>query len=707
MAVALVATALCAISAALTALLAVGALQWKLRASHEVAKDLREKRYNVLESISEGFYILDERLRFTHLNEHAEELLRRAAFEIVGKRLDQVADPLASELFAEIEQCRTDGQPVERLHYSVSADSWIDVRIQPAANETLVYLRNVSEQRRAEMQLRDSERRLRLLMEQVPALLWTVDRDLCFTSLRGSGLAEQAKSEEYIGRSFSSFFHSDSPDTLDQFNAVFKGRSLTIEFGHGDRWLQNHVEPLRESDGRIVGAVGVALDVTAMKESISHFAVLAHHDTLTGLLNRHALETQIAAMIEAGNGEGKLALCFVDLDHFKMINDTLGHRIGDLVLIAIAKRLREATPAGAVVGRHSGDEFIIVLPGTDSTAAVRALVEPILTKLAEPFDIEGQRIFITASIGVSLYPQQGTTIEALIKHADTAMYRAKESGRNNFQMYDAATHAELQSRFELGADLRGAVARGEFELFYQPVVDTRTRRPRGCEALLRWHHPRFGLVMPDRFIPVAEENGAIVEITDWVLAMACRQAAMRRADGFDRFRIAVNVSARDLYEPDLPERVQGHLEAHGLPGSALELEVTERALLSDTALEALTAINNLGVLISIDDFGVAYSSLNAIKRLPISTLKIDRSFVRDIVLDPFDQAITSAIVTIAKSLSLEVVAEGVETKAQCAFFRKLACDHIQGYYFAKPLDESGLSHYMRESLNLPHLVAAP
>jgi diguanylate cyclase (GGDEF)-like protein len=567
------------------------------------------------------------------------------------------------------------GMPVERTQFFPATNTWIEIRIQPAMHEVVVYLRDVSDRKRAEVLLRDSERRLRLLLEQVPALLWTVDLDLHFTSFVGTATSAKGFTREELGEA-----------KVEQIYRVFRGDSQRFESYHGGRWMQHHVEPLRGANGQIIGAIGVALDITEMKETADHLARLARLDALTQLPNRFALEEQMIELIErAETDDNRLGVLFVDLDRFKTINDTLGHRAGDELLRQFAVRLRRAVDVEASVFRSGGDEFIVMLQ-LGATMSVPMITADIQLALAEPFFIAERQLFVSASIGAATYPDDGVSAEELLSRADSAMYRAKYSGRTRIGFFDVGSDELAPYRLRLEQDLHHAIPRGEFRLLYQPIVDAVTAQLVGAEALLRWQHSKHGEIMPEEFIAIAEETGLIVPISRWVLHEACTEAARIRSSGFPEFRVAVNLSARDFGEVDLADTIRDILAETGLPPSGLEIEITENMKVDDAALMTMRTLSSLGVRVVVDDFGVAYSALGYLKRLPIGAVKIDRTFIRDAGEDQQDRAIVRAIVALARSLDLEIIAEGVETREQWAFINELNCQRAQGFHFSRPVE---------------------
>jgi diguanylate cyclase (GGDEF)-like protein len=411
-----------------------------------------------------------------------------------------------------------------------------------------------------------------------------------------------------------------------------------------------------------------------------------------------ALQERLPALMErALQHNESVAVLFVDLDRFKTINDTLGHRVGDELLQAVANRMRERVEGNAAIFRPGGDEFVILIGGIKHKRTVAAMAMNVLQAFAEPFDLDGRELFVTASLGASIFPQNAQTSDELVAFADSAMYRAKEAGRNNAKFYDGTMHAHVLERMGLEQDLRQSLSRGELRLLFQPIVDMATKRIVGAEALLRWQHPLLGELSPQTFIPIAEETGVIVEISRWVLREACTRAAAIRREGAPGFHISVNLSPRDFYEQDLSATVAAVLAETGLPADALHLEVTENVVLNDLALETLGRIAKMNVNIVVDDFGTGYSSLSYIKRLPVKAIKIDKSFIDDVSIDAFDQGIVKAISTLGNTLGLRVIAEGIESESQYEFLRSLKCEFAQGFFFYRPLPWSTLKTVLQRS----------
>lgn len=459
--------------------------------------------------------------------------------------------------------------------------------------------------------------------------------------------------------------------------------------------------PLQTDKGRLI--ISAVRDISERKEFESRILHQATHDALTDLPNRVMFREHVAhAMLHATRSEKLIAVLFLDLDGFKNINDTLGHEAGDELLRAVTGRLVGVLRQDDLIGRQGGDEFTILLQGFRIVQDIVHIVEKLLDAIAEPFVLGSNEMHVTASIGVTVFPFDDNEVESLLRNADTAMYQAKEAGKNCFRFYTAEMNTAMRERMEIENGLRHALEQGQFSLHYQPQTSIESGMVVGVEALLRWHHPELGMISPVKFIPVAEESGMIVPIGEWVLRTACRQAKVWEAAGLPRLKVAVNLSARQFRQSNLLEMIGQVLQETGLdPQSGmLELELTESMVMRNVeeSVVTLNSMHQMGLQLSIDDFGTGYSSLSYLKRFPINTLKIDQSFVRDITIDPEDAAIAAAIVDLAHSLKLNVIAEGVETREQLDFLRAISCNEAQGYYFSQPLAPDALEKFLREAM---------
>ncbi len=456
--------------------------------------------------------------------------------------------------------------------------------------------------------------------------------------------------------------------------------------------------PIRDKDGVITGSVMVIHDVSQARKMADQMTYQATHDALTGLPNRVLLMDRLTQGLTRAPWNKKIiGVLFFDLDRFKLVNDTLGHDVGDELLRQVAERIKQCLREGDTVSRLGGDEFVVILTDIAHEGDVEEIAEKIIKVLEAPFAVGKDEFFTSASIGVSLFPKNGHTALTLMKKADTAMYRAKASGRNNYVFYSDEMSEHGAKRLNVENDLRRALERNEFELFYQPQVSSFSGKITGAEALIRWNHPQKGMVPPIEFIPVAEETGLIVQIGQWVIDEACRQNKAWQDKGLPKISVAVNIAGRQFQRGSLLKNVQDALDQSGLAPEHLELELTEGILAKDShaASTILDKLKEMGIKLSIDDFGTGYSSLSYLKRFPLSTLKVDRCFVKDITTDPDDAAICAAVIAMAHNLNLTVIAEGVEDAEQLTFLQEHKCDCIQGYLFSKPLPAQEFEEFIK------------
>ncbi|CAN7644231.1 bifunctional diguanylate cyclase/phosphodiesterase [Acidovorax sp. LjRoot117] len=467
------------------------------------------------------------------------------------------------------------------------------------------------------------------------------------------------------------------------------------------QWLS--VSSVRDGKGVVTHSITLFRDITQQRDAQDRIQRLAHFDPLTELPNRALLAERAQRHIDEERSRGgTLALLFLDLDHFKNVNDSLGHRIGDILLVAVARRLQSLLQPHDTVSRLGGDEFLLLLPAT-SAAAAAEVANRLLTAVAEPFQLDTYELTTTLSVGIAMYPADGESFDTLYQRADAAMYRAKQNGRNRYGFFTADLEARTARALQIENALRRALERNQFELHYQPQVSLDSRKLMGAEALLRWRHPELGMVSPAEFVPVAESSGMIVAIGEWVIRTAVSDIKRWLDMQLPLRAVSVNVSAVQFRHPQLPEMVTRCLEQAGLPARRLELELTEGAAVDDpaAALAMMDQLHDRGVRLSMDDFGTGYSSLSYLKRFQIYKLKIDQSFVRDLEDDANDRAIVSAIIRMAQALGMQTTAEGVETDGQLDFLRAQGCDEGQGYLFSRPLPAAAFEAYLRDQLRLP------
>ena len=427
----------------------------------------------------------------------------------------------------------------------------------------------------------------------------------------------------------------------------------------------------------------------------------ANYDALTGLPNRNLLHDRLKQSVFAQRYVRSIGVVFLDIDHFKFVNDSLGHNTGDKLLRCVAERLTEALRDGDTVARLGGDEFILILNDQPGEEIIFRAMQRIMSSIAKPIKVDGHELLVTCSAGISLYPQDGPDVDTLLKHADAAMYRAKDSGRNNFQFYTAEMNQHVNERLKTENSLRRALERREFELYYQPRIDVRSGVTVGCEALLRWRHPERGLLLPERFIALAEETGLIVPIGEWVMKTACTQAQAWQKGRSSPLSVSVNLSSRQFKQEALAGAIGTALRESGLDPRLLEMELTESLVMHDTdaAIRMLSRLREIGVELSVDDFGTGYSSLSYLTRLPISALKIDQSFVHDIKAGGAsgEGIVAQAIISLGHNLKLKVIAEGVETEAQFEFLKKHGCDEVQGFHFGRPMPAQEFERFLAQA----------
>ena len=502
--------------------------------------------------------------------------------------------------------------------------------------------------------------------------------------------------QEVLGKRASDFFPVLGEQPIDDvLNRVLKGETVSLSETsymvpgtERQGWISASYRPQHDTKGNVTGIIGKVVDLTERKRAEQQMEYQSYHDALTGLANRRLFQEHLSLAIALAQRKRRpVSVLFLDLDHFKVVNDSLGHTLGDTLLREIATRLRSSVREGDVVARVGGDEFTIVLQELEKKEDAAAMAQRVLRVIAEPIEIDGQRLYITASIGITVYPDDGEDAETLLKNADNAMYRAKAVGRNCYEMSTQELSRSMQERLTLESGLHQAMERNEFEVYYQPQIDVRTMRIVGMEALLRWRHPERGLLLPGSFLSVAEERGFIVLIGDWVLRTALNQVRAFRDLGFPDFRVAVNLSARQFRELSLVDGIESAVKQARVDPRLLELEITESVAMEnlDLTFKVLERLRRTGISIAIDDFGMGHSSLSYLKRFPIDCLKIDRNFVEDLPDRFEDAAIVRSVIELAQGLNLRVVAEGVETKPQLDFLKEHGCREVQGFYFGFPV----------------------
>ena len=555
--------------------------------------------------------------------------------------------------------------------------------------------RNITERKRTKRNLRQIVERFKSLTELSSDWYWEMDAELRFTYVsEGIRKVRGIDPESLLGKRRWEMPGIAGDENMQRHRAMLEAHEPFRDFMLARRnpdgritYVSHTGQPIFDDKGVFRGYRGVARDVSANVEAEDKLARLAHFDNLTGLPNRGMLLDRLKrAVARANRTESLVAVMYLDLDQFKEINDSLGHAVGDQVLREAALRLERCVRSTDTVARLGGDEFTVLLEDVRSIEEVARVAEKLLASMRERAEIHGHELHLSTSIGVTVYPLDGRDSDTLLRNADLAMYHAKQEGKNNHQFFSHDMGEKTERRVDLQARLRGALARNEFTLHYQPQVDVRTGVIVGVEALLRWSDRELGPVPPSQFIPIAEDTGLIVPIGEWVLSEACRQGKRWLDAGLGPLNMAVNLSPRQFRQKNLVKRVAAILADTGFPATALELEITESTVMHRTeeAAGGLRELHALGAQISLDDFGTGYSSLAYLHRFPVTTLKVDQSFVRDIKSDRDDAAIVSTVITLARQLGLKSLAEGVETKAQLSFLRARGCDYYQGYLFCRP-----------------------
>ncbi|HUW27757.1 MAG TPA: EAL domain-containing protein [Sulfuriferula sp.] len=599
-------------------------------------------------------------------------------------------------------------------------------------DEMLKRVGNVIQRRRLELenrsmlqQMEQSEKWHRFLVNSSPDFIYTLDCEGRFTFVndRVESLLGY-KHEELLGQHYTAVIHDD-----DFIHAQYvfnerrtgkrasryvelrlKCKDCTRPDAPDSRVLVvelNAIGMYEQADNkfasRYLGTYGVAKDISERKKAEETIYYQAFHDLLTGLPNRVLFKDRLnLAIAQARRNSEMFAVMCLDMDHFKVVNDTLGHVFGDELLLAVAARLYGCLREGDTLARMGGDEFSLLLPQIGSTEVVASIADKVIAALAKPFHIGHRELFATVSIGVSLFPNDGETGDSLIKHADIALYHAKTCGRDNSQMFHMGMNVPLSNRLSLENDLRHALERNQLVAYYQPQVNLKRGHIVGFECLIRWQHPVRGLVSPAEFIPLAEETGMIAAIGEWMLNTACHQLKIWKTQGLPPVRLAINISPRQMEQPAFVEHILDALHQHDLDQGSLEVEITENLIMKDVerTVEKLKQLSASGIKIAIDDFGTGYSSLNYLKKFPIHTIKIDQSFIADIERDG-DTSIVTAIIAMAKGLHLNLIAEGVETESQLAFLRKMECDEIQGFLLSEPLAAQAATALLAPNITLP------
>jgi diguanylate cyclase (GGDEF)-like protein/PAS domain S-box-containing protein len=708
----------------------------------EALHQSEEKYRTFIETIQDGYYETDLSGKYTFVNDVICDHLKYSKEELIGTDNRQYQNEAnAKKTYQVFKEVYITGNPVKAFEMkmirkddttqiSEVSISLIrntegnpiafrcisrDITEQKQMEETIreygekykTVITDITERHRMEKALRQSEEKYRTILESIQEGYFEIDITGKYTFFNDSMCRIHGYSkEELMGMNHRQHTDKETKNKLFQvFNKVYntgepaKGVDWQIIRKDGTkRYIESSISLQKDSSDKPIGFRGIVRDVTERKRAEERIQYLATHDALTGLPNRLMFGQLINHAIQAARRyQRQLAVFFIDLDRFKAINDSLGHEAGDQLLQEIAKRFKKSLRAVDVVGRLGGDEFIMLIEEMDELSQIENVAHKILSTAIQPIVLLGEECRVTASIGISIYPRDGEDEQALMKNADMAMYVAKEEGKNNYQFYSKDIQSKSNKRFSIETNLRRALERNELSLEYQAKVDFKTGAITGVEALLRWDNPYLGSVTPMQFIPVAEETGLIVPIGRWVMKTACAQNVAWQRQGLPPVCMAVNLSLRQLMDDNLLKDIKAALVDSGMAPNLLELEITESMVMQNPArlTGVLTNIKKLGVRLAIDDFGTSYSSLTQLRNFPIDTIKLDKSFIRNLPQDSKDKAITEAIIAMGKTLSLTVVTEGMETQAQKDFLQDHICDEMQGFYFSKPVAPDNFADLLR------------
>ncbi len=689
-----------------------------------------EERFRLMvEAAPNAMLIVNSTGAITLVNTQVEKLFGYSRKELIGQMLELlVPAKIRGNLFA---TPRTHSIDATRALYGLTKRGKkipVEIDLNPIEShdgkQTLVSIIDITERKRTEsMNRQEHANRLRQsILDSIPFSVIAMNQEGRIITVNPATLRMLGyKREEMVGKNAAKLLHLPAEiERHAQLLSTELGKPIpanhNVVLARAKRGIQDESEwtycrkngdqipvqvsitPLHDDEGELSGFLKVAYDISDRKRAEAFIMRMAHHDALTGLPNRLLLMDRLETAIKhAHKNHEQVGVLLLDLDNFKRINDSLGHHVGDQVLVAIANRLQQQLREDDTLSRLSGDEFVIVLPEVESRANMQSAVDRIVERIATPLLIGDQELLVTPSIGGAIFPRDGTDAQTLIKNADAAMYAAKAQGRSNAQWFNQDMLRQNEHKLKLTSAIKPALESNQFRLVYQPEVCLNTGRIIGLEALIRWHHPTLGDISPDQFIPLAEETGLIIPIGEWVLHTACHEVAQLNKNLEHPLEVAVNVSPRQLQNADWLIQIMNALKQSGLPGSALELEITEGMLIQNPteSAELLNEVRRMGIGVVIDDFGTGYSSLSYLTRFPIDKLKIDRSFVRDLAVDANDAAVVDAIIAMSHSLGLTVVAEGVETYEQLAYLHQRHCNQAQGFYFSRAVSARDIPATLR------------
>jgi len=683
---------------------------------------------SLIDNVPDFIYVKDIQSRFLIANSALARMIGAATpDELLGKTdFDFFPQELAAKYYADEQAIFQSGQPVLELEEpwvgAAGNQIWLSstkILLRDAQDKIFGLVgmsRDITERKRAEAALRESEERYAVAVRGANDGIWdwNLKTNELYYSPRWKSMLGYRESE--IGTNSDEWFKRIYPDDLIRLKAeldahlkgdtpLFQSEYRMLHKNGQYLWMLSRGLAVRDAEGNAYRMAGSQTDITLQKQAEERLAHDAMHDALTGLPNRILFLDRLEHVIRRvkRSQDSLFAVMFLDIDRFKLVNDSLGHTNGDKLLASVADRLQRCLRPGDTVARMGGDEFAILLDDISAAADTTRVADRIQKELAQPYILDGQPVSISASMGITLSSANYEKADDMLRDADTAMYRAKTMGKAQHQIFDVGMHAAVSSLLELEADLRRAIQNEEFQVHYQPLISLANGAVMGTEALLRWQHPKRGLLPPSAFITILEETGMIIPVGEWVLRTACKQNKAWQDAGFPHLRVAVNFSARQFQIRNLAELIRSVLAETGMPAETLEVEITESTALKDTilTLETLDQLHALGVNISLDDFGTGYSALGYLNRYPFQTLKADRTFISDIPGDSKDTAITAAIIAMAHSLKLRVVAEGVETVEQLDFLRSNNCDEVQGFLFSRPVPPDELANLLQKKELLP------
>ena len=688
----------------------------------KISKSLRESEElfrSYLENAPDGVYLSDLEGTFLYGNRKCEEIIGYRREELVGKNfleLNLLPEKNLSKA-VQLLQPGIEGQPTgsDEIELIGKEGGLIPVEINTSVVQrkgqriVLAFVRDITERKRAEEELRLSEERFRRIFDEGPfgMILVSPDQTIVTANRVFCGLLGYNE-QEIIGQNFMDLTYEEDKGGNREFSdqlfagtiPVYRMEKRYVRKDGRIVWANITVSAIHGKEGKVIYGLSLIEDLTDNKKAAEKIHLLHYYDSLTGLPNRTFHKELIKRSIEHAHRHKEIfAIIYIGVDNFQRINDTLGHSTGDLLLKAVADRLTNSLRKSdlvarsdegetvSVVSRVGGDEFIVLANDLKQAQDAARTSRRLLEEISAPYDLSGREVFITVSIGLALYPDDGTDVDDLLENAEKAMRHTKSEGKNNYHFYSRSMQSSVLELLTLESDLHKALERDELMLYYQPKVDAATRMVMGMEALIRWKHPDRGLIPPLKFIPLAETSGLIIPIGEFVIRTVCGQIKTWQEAGFQQMTIALNVSSRQFDQQGLKEIVEEALQEAMIPPQCLELEITESTLMRspEKAMRTLTELKAMGIRIAIDDFGTGYSSLSYLKRLPLDFLKIDQSFVKNLASDPRDQAIIRAIIAMARSLDLKTIAEGVETEEQFSFLQEHGCDEIQGYFFSRPL----------------------